>query len=92
MSNIEIVTQDDFADYEELRQSGITNMMSPDVRDLAGIDKETHRAIIEHYEELCAKWPAIRNLNNYEYDKDGRIDETEAAMTEAGEFNFNEGV
>lgn len=63
MANIECVTQEDFAAYEDLRQESIVNMLSPQVRDLAGIDKDTHHAIIEHYKELCAKWPAIRNLS-----------------------------
>lgn len=62
MADIERVTQDDFAAYEDVRQSGIVNMLSAQVRDLADIDKETHAAIIEHYTVLCAKWPAIRNL------------------------------
>ena len=62
MSNIEDVTQEDFSAYEEIRRSGITNMISSDVRDLAGIDKETHLAIMEHYSALCAKYPHIRNL------------------------------
>lgn len=62
MEDKECVTEDDFAKYEELRQWGIVNMLSPQVCGLAGIDKETHLAIIEHYKELCAKWPHIRSL------------------------------
>lgn len=62
MTDIERVTQDDFSAYEGIRQSGLVNMLSPQVRELADIDKETHLAIIEHYKELCAKWPTIRNL------------------------------
>ncbi len=48
-----------FEAYEEIRQSGITNMMSPDVQNLAGISKETHFAIMSHYTELCDKYPAV---------------------------------
>ena len=62
MADIERVTQDDFSAYEDIRQGGLVNMISSQVCDLAGIDRETHLAIIEHYKELCAKWPAIRNL------------------------------
>ncbi len=56
------ISQADFLAYEEVRVSGVTNMMSPDVRDLAGIDRDTHLGIMKHYSELCAKWPAIRSL------------------------------
>ncbi len=59
---LEDITMEDFQAYEEVRQSGVTNMLSPDVQDLAGISKETHAAIMEHYGELCTKWPAIREL------------------------------
>lgn len=54
------ITEEDFAAYEEIRQLGCCNMLSAAVRDLAGIDKETHTAIIKHYEALCAKWPDVR--------------------------------
>ncbi len=57
------ITMDDFQAYEEVRQSGITNMLSPDVQELADINKETHVAIIKYYGELCTKWPAIRDLS-----------------------------
>ena len=57
---LEDIALEDFEAYEEIRQSGITNMMSPDVQDLAGISKETHLAIMRHYTELCDKYPAVR--------------------------------
>jgi len=60
---LEDITKEDFQAYEEVRQSGITNMLSPDVQDLADISKEVHAAIMEHYSELCVKWPEIRNLS-----------------------------
>ena len=53
----------DFQAYEEVRQSGVTNMLSPDVQDLANISKEVHLTIMKHYGELCKKWPAIRDLS-----------------------------
>ena len=56
------ITLEDFQAYEEVRQSGVTNMLSPDVQDLADISKEVHLAIMERYGELCTKWPDIREL------------------------------
>ena len=56
---LEDITFEDFQAYEEIRQSGITNMMSPDVQDLAGISKKTHLAIMKYYTELCDKYPAV---------------------------------
>ena len=58
------ITMDDFQAYEGVRESGVTNMLSPDVQDLAGISKEVHAAIMKHYSALCAKWPAIRDLSS----------------------------
>ncbi len=58
---VEEITQEDFQAYEEVRQSGVTNMMSSDVQYLAGISKEVHRLIMENYTDLCKKWPAIRD-------------------------------
>lgn len=60
---LEDITMEDFQAYEEVRQSGVTNMFSPDVHSLAGISKEVQLAIMKHYGKLCTKWPAIRNLS-----------------------------
>ncbi len=57
---LEDIALEDFEAYEEIRKSGILNMMSPQVQDLAGISKETHLAIVEYYTELCDKYPAVR--------------------------------
>ncbi|KKL24052.1 hypothetical protein LCGC14_2419170 [marine sediment metagenome] len=59
--NLEDITFEDFQAYEKIRKSGITNMMSPDVQDLAGISKEIHFAIMRHYEALCDKYPTVRD-------------------------------
>jgi len=56
------ITEEDFERYEEVRKSGVTNMYSSVVQDLAGISREVHLGIIEHYGTLCSKWPHIRNL------------------------------
>ncbi len=61
MADIASVTKDDFSAYEDVRESGVLIMLSPRVRELAGLSRETHLAIIEHYEALCAKWPDIHN-------------------------------
>ena len=57
---IDDITKQDFEDYEAVRESGVVNMMDPRVQSLAGIDRDTHLGILKHYEELCAKWPDVR--------------------------------
>lgn len=61
-TDIDDITKEDFEAYEDVRRSGVTNMMFPAARELAGIDRDTHTAIMEHYRELCAKWPDVRTL------------------------------
>jgi hypothetical protein len=56
------VTREDFEAYEEVRQSGVTNMLGTDVEALAGIDRDTHHAILRNYGDLCDKWPEVRDL------------------------------
>ncbi len=62
--DIESISKDDFAAYEDVRGSGIANMRSSNVEILAGISKEVKLAIMKHYAALCAKWPDIRNLES----------------------------
>lgn len=57
------ITKREFEAYERVRDSGVTNMWSSRVQSLAGIDKETHIAIIKHYSALCAKWPDVRKVD-----------------------------
>ena len=54
------ITHAEFAAYERVRRSGVTNMLSRDVEDLADIDSATHLGIMTAYESLCAKWPDVR--------------------------------
>ena len=61
-AELDDITEEDFAAYEEVREAGYCNMWSPEVEDYASISKEAHLGIIKHYEALCAKWPHIRNL------------------------------
>ena len=56
------IAKEDFEAYEHVRISGVTNMLSPDVRELAGISRDVHYTILRHYEALCAKWPDVRKL------------------------------
>lgn len=60
------VTKADFTAYERVRQSGLVNMWSPQVEDLAGISKEVHLAIIDQYDALNTKWPEIRKSSLWE--------------------------
>jgi len=39
-------------EFEEVRQSGVVNMMSPQVRDLCDITRDEHLFIIENYSAL----------------------------------------
>lgn len=51
------ITKDDFMAYEEVRQSGVTNMfMVSTVSDLSGLDRETILAIMDNYSELAEKY------------------------------------
>ena len=50
------ITEDDFLAFEEIRQSGICNMLSPQVQGLAGISKSAHLGIMRHYTELKRKY------------------------------------
>ncbi len=54
---IEEITEDDFREYEIVRQSGAYNMLDPRARELSGLDRATYVGIIQHYTELNAKWP-----------------------------------
>lgn len=55
------ISKEDFMAYEDVRQSGVVNMLSNDVRELAGINKSQHAYIIEHYGELKSKYMEVQN-------------------------------
>ena len=59
---LEEITRHDFERYESVRQSGVINMLSSDVQALAGIDRDTHLAIIKNYTALNTKWPEVRGV------------------------------
>jgi len=61
--NIEEITEDDFQAYENVRQSGVTNMfMLTTVMSLSGLTKQQILCIMENYSELCLRYPDVRSL------------------------------
>ena len=55
------ITEEDFEAYEEVRQSGQTNMFAVSVVcDLSGLEKEKVISIMENYEELTKEYPNVR--------------------------------
>ena len=58
-----MVNKEDFQAYEEVRESGVTNMFDiRNIKMLSGLERDTIVEIIEQYSELCAKYPDIRSL------------------------------
>jgi hypothetical protein len=41
-----------FNEFLILQQSGVFNMVSPDVRDHLGISKQQHHYMLKHFEDL----------------------------------------
>ena len=62
MSNKEIeISKKEFQAYEDVRQSGVTNMfMITTVCDLSGLDKQRVLCIMKNYSELRKKFPGVR--------------------------------
>lgn len=57
---IEDITEQDFQSYEEVRESGVTNMfMITTVSELSGLDREQILCIMKNYGELCKKYPDV---------------------------------
>ncbi len=55
------ITREEFQDYEDVRESGVTNMFDVGmVEDLSGLDRETIFAIMKQYSELNKKYPCVR--------------------------------
>ena len=51
------ITIDQFADYEAVRQSGVTNMLDVKrVSELSGLDLDVILYIIKHYSDLLEKF------------------------------------
>ena len=55
------ITKDDFASYESVRESGVTNMFAVrTVSELSGLSREQILYIMKNYGELCKKYPGVR--------------------------------
>ena len=51
------ITQDDFNAYEDVRQSGVTNMFDVStVSDYSGLNRKQIIAIMQNYQELYDKY------------------------------------
>jgi|TARA_R100000084_G_C4547544_1_gene98540 hypothetical protein len=51
------ITQDDFNAYEEVRESGVTNMFDVStVSDYSGLNRKQIIAIMQNYQELYDKY------------------------------------
>ena len=57
------ITEQQFQAYEEVRVSGVTNMFAVNVvSNLSGLERNEIFFIMQHYEELCKKYPKVRSL------------------------------
>ena len=55
------ISKEDFEAYEAVRESGVTNMfMVKVVSNLSGLDRDTITTIMKEYDELCEKYPGVR--------------------------------
>lgn len=60
---IAIITENDFAVYEDVRITGMTNMLVTEtVSALSGLTRQKIRTIIKNYNKLCKKFPDVRKL------------------------------
>lgn len=56
------VTQEEFIEYEKVRQSGVCNMFDIDtVSDLSGLTKKQIKYIMTNYDKLNKAWPNVRS-------------------------------
>lgn len=51
-----MVTKEDFEAFEEVREEGMYNMMSPNAILMSGLDKSTYLEILSNYSELKEKF------------------------------------
>lgn len=57
------ITEKQFQAYENVRQSGVTNMFAVNVvSDLSGLAREEIQFIMQNYEALCKKYLKVRSL------------------------------
>lgn len=53
------VTKAEFERYKEVQKSGVVNMLSSQVQDLANISRDTHMEIIQTYDKLAEQYGGI---------------------------------
>jgi hypothetical protein len=57
----EEITKEEFQSYEDVRESGDTNMFFiSKVEELSGLSREKILAIMKGYMVLCEKYPGVR--------------------------------
>ena len=54
------ITKEQFQQFESIRELGICNMISSEVREMTGFSKDVHHAILHQYNELMVKYPGVR--------------------------------
>ena len=55
---LEEITEDEFISYLEVQRSGVINMLDiANGCELSGLDRETYKSIIDHYDELVDLYP-----------------------------------
>ena len=64
LESIEVkIDEDKFQSFEDVRESGITNMFNLTVvSKLSGLTKEEIIFIMKSYRKLCEKYPNVRNI------------------------------
>lgn len=61
MAENTLITKREFELYEQVRVSGITNMMATErVKDLSGLSRKTILVIMDSYSDLMEKYPEVR--------------------------------
>ena len=57
---MDTITEQDFKDFVEVRNGGLTNMMrTANVSDLSGLSSEKVKCILTNFAAMCEKFPGI---------------------------------
>ena len=51
-----IITEKDFMAYEKIRNLGAFNMLSPEAREMTGLDYDTYVELVSNYSNLAKKY------------------------------------
>ena len=55
------ITEEEFQEYEDVRESGVTNMFNVrQVEDLSGLSMKKIMFIMAHYDSLMDQYPKVR--------------------------------